>query len=386
VGQCPSCGATFRVGETATSPAPRGRDAAEPRASIPQNVKSRPQAHPGYEDEWDRPLTGYGVTEPTNNQPVEDDAGTASPQEERPKKRGKAEAKKLEPGPVGRGGLFALPSSPESTFLGSLKYPLWDGFGLAVLLIWPIPMTVLSLIVFGVLPMALWGEDRSMLALAPITLGFVVVFLFAVGYVLAALGNILVASARGEIHHPRWPDVDFGTILGSVLRWAAALGAGLAITWWPAQMYSHAQNTGAAWIPRALSAEILALGGPIVMVSLLSIYLHDSLFAIDPRLVFPAIFQLGLRLLGPMCLLLGLLPVGVFVVACVYESARFGFGVLLMSTWLAWIYGLYASMVVVRATGRAYQRKAKSIGWFRTKRRRVELPIETVPAAPAPDL
>src|SRR5262249_54201097 len=138
--------------------------------------------------------------------------------------------------------------------------------GVAFLFVWPIPLTVLSLIVFGVLPMALWGKDESMLALAPITLGFIVVFAFALGYVMAALGNVLVASARGEIHHPRWPDIDFGEILGSLARWGLAIGFGMLFTAWPARMYWN-QHPLPTWGNRLAVGQIIALGGPVTLVA-----------------------------------------------------------------------------------------------------------------------
>jgi hypothetical protein len=58
----------------------------------------------------------------------------------------------------------------------------------------------------------------------------------------------------------------------------------------------------------------------------------------------------------------------------------------LATTWLAWLFAIYAAIVVVRAAGRAYKRRAAKVGWFRSKRRRVELPVEVVQTEPVKEI
>lgn len=376
VGKCPSCGATFRVGgaeigETA-QPSRQGELAAS-RARARKPLKT----DDGHSDE---PLGGYGLTPETEKDETRfDDA---------PRRDDRSRTKAVvvpKAGPIGRGGIIGMPKSPESSVLGSLKYPFWDGFGIALMLICPIPLAILSLVVLGVLPMALWGPDKSMLALAPITLGFIVVFLVAIGFVLSGLSEIMVTSSRGDVEHPRWPDFDFGVILAALVRWGAAIAFGVAITWWPAQAYMSTRGE-LGWVDRLVVAEILSLGGALTMTALLSIYLHESIIGVDPRLVLPATLRLGPRLVGPMILLSTFTAIAVFCVWGVYESNRFGFPALLGMTCLAWWYGIYAGIVMARVTGRAYKRRAKIVGWFETKRKRVELPVEVVQTEPVPEI
>jgi hypothetical protein len=377
VGRCPSCGAKFRVGG-APEAAPR------PKPPAPRAIDDE-EAHIG---------AGYALAPADEPPPPADVPGAAAIPRRRPapassfdsskrRLRKRPEGERLPIGPVGRGGILPLPKHAEQSALGSLKYPLWDGLGLACLVLLPIPLTVTSLVVFVAIPLVMQGGVN--LIFGPITFGFIAVFAIALGYALAALGAVLVASAHGDIHHPRWPDVDFGAIAGSLVRWAVPWGIGLALAAWPAIAFARSR-TEMGWLDRLILAEILAAGGVYALVALLSVYLHESVAAADPRLVAPAIGRLGAGLLGPLLLLLVAVAGGVLAVVAIYRVAGFSLWALIGSVWVAWIYAVYAGLVVVRATGRAYELRARKIGWFPTERRRVEEPIAPAPQAPAPEI
>ena len=121
--------------------------------------------------------------------------------------------------PVGRGGLIGLPLKAERGLLGSLFYPFWDGLGLACLVLMPPVLGIPALVVFGLIPMVAGGG--IMLLFGGIAFAFIVVFAAALGYFLRTLEEIIVSSAQGNTHHPRWPDVEFSSVVGALVRWSS---------------------------------------------------------------------------------------------------------------------------------------------------------------------
>lgn len=277
-------------------------------------------------------------------------------------------------GAVGRGGLIPLPKKPEQTLLGSLRYPIWDGMGLMALVLLPPPLAVCSIIVFGVLPWAI-REGGLMLLVVPITIGFVVVFGVALGYAMATCSAVLIASTRGEVHHPRWPEVSLGAIASAAFRWGVAWGIGvggmaLILNWvWPAR-------ESAPFFEHLLRAELLCMGGIYSLVAMLAIHLHDDVTAARPTRVLCAIWNMGVRLLAVWLLFACAVAIGVALVAMVHRASSHGIPMLLGAAWVSWAFAIYAGLVLSRALGRAYQRSSKAVGWFRSKRRRYESALE----------
>jgi hypothetical protein len=282
--------------------------------------------------------------------------------------------------PVGRGGIFPLPKHPEETVLGSLRYPLWDALGIACLLLLAPVMAAISLIVFAALPLVFKGGQ--MLLLGPITFPFLIVFTVALGFVFEVCEAVLVASAHAEIHHPPWPEFALGGVFHALLRWAVAWGPPLLLVWFLTR--SLIEPLGGTLLGRMILGGIYATSGIVALVSLLATTLHDDLWAASPFMVLPAVARLGSRLLGP----LGLLIATVVLTVAGYAFLRFigeklGIVPLMAATWVAWMGLLYAGMVVMRATGWAYQQRAKRIGWFYREPKREEVVTEPPPPVEA---
>src|SRR5581483_5118322 len=88
----------------------------------------------------------------------------------------------------------------------SLVYPLWDGPGVGLLVLFPPCLWLLSLPVFDVIDMFFDEKNWALgLLVLPIFLPLLFSFAMTLGYVLLVLGQMLVASAMGEDDHPRWP-------------------------------------------------------------------------------------------------------------------------------------------------------------------------------------
>ncbi len=368
IGHCPACGEEFRVPE------------------MGRRVPQRP-----LRDEDDAAVGGYDLapesesTSTTGPRLLRPPREQEEPSEERarPKKKTSAERTPIEA--VGRGGLFPLPRRPEETLLGSLRYPLWDGMGLMAMLLLPIGLSFTSILIFGVLPWAL--KTGGIVALVvPIIIGFIVIFAFLFAFALAAGSEVLVASAMGEIHHPRWPDLEIGVLFGTALRWGLAWGVGLGLVYLPLNWLLPFQGE-IDLFGRLLRGILLSIGGLYALVALLSIYLHDDLGAINPFRVLPALPRFGSRLLGIWAMLAGTIALGVVAVSVVHRAAGFGIPILLTAAWLAWVFAIYAGLVILRALGRTYDLQSEAVGWFEKHRSRDEDDAKIPPVPPEiPDI
>src|SRR5208337_2686941 len=102
-----------------------------------------------------------------------------------------------------------------------LLYPLSDGPGLRLLVLFPPAFWVLSLPIFDFIAFLqpLTKSDWALgLAILPIFLPLMFSFAMTLGYVLLFLGYVLVASAMGENDHPRWPEWHPAEISEGIIR------------------------------------------------------------------------------------------------------------------------------------------------------------------------
>ena len=409
VGRCPSCGRRFQV---ESDPFPDHEPGpvedqervkpgstfspADPTTAQNDSGDSQIRSDAGYdlgpELEVQRTKPSAHKSFPTSPEPEREARSPASGTHEKPKRdrdawRSDAPRKKptaaveteaVASGAVGRGGILPLPRERESTLLGSLRYPLWDMLGIACpLLIAPI-MSVLSLIVLGAMPMVNRGGE--MLVIGPITFGFAIIFALGLGFVLQIFEAVIVASAQGEVHHPRWPDLELAAALRTLVRWGLAWGPPLALIWYGLK----ALNVGGAesLMGQLFLAGIYALSGAFALVSMLAMVMHEDIGAALPQTVLPAMFRLGTGLLGPLGLLVLTVVLSVLGYAMLFRMGlTLGLVPLLLATWLAWVLLLFASLVVMRALGNAYQSRIQQVGWFYREPKR-----ETVATEPPPPI
>jgi hypothetical protein len=284
---------------------------------------------------------------------------------------------------VGRGGILPLPKKAEATPLGSLLYPLWDGYGLAWLVMLPPVLTVASLVVFGLIPIVMQGGVMALFGpIAFATIGALVIF---GAYTLLVLQGVLVASAQGNVHHPGWPEFDLGGLVMALVRYSVALGVGVGPSLYAALTFLGEVPRGGPELDRLMGAAgIAAAGGIYSLAALVAVCLFDNLMAANPLVVLPAIFRLGLAYLAPLAFWFGFVEGLSLSVRGLYRVQ--GLWTLVLMTWVVWVGGLYGAIVQMRLLGRAYHLRARRIGWFPDVRRRREPPKEPAPRVPVPDL
>ncbi|WZO95830.1 hypothetical protein EP7_002800 [Isosphaeraceae bacterium EP7] len=260
-------------------------------------------------------------------------------------------------------GFLKPPATSETTLARSFLYPFWGEECLALLLFYPPVLWVATLPTIVLFAPLLTGNSGHGFALPAIILGlpFALLTLTLGGYMLLYLGRVLVASAQGEVQHPRWPQWDGDDIRRGLGRWFIALFAGLAVGGLPMMVY---------WLycgdidlfDRIIFVELGTLGAIYALMALMAALLHESPLAANPITVIQAIYRVGWGYLIP-CLVAGAaatLSIGLFDFALNAShpiTAALGL-------WACWVITLDLALVVMRILGLFYRRHAAALGWI----------------------
>jgi hypothetical protein len=263
-------------------------------------------------------------------------------------------------------GLIRAPQRPETHLWTSLLYPFWGATGIALLVflppvLWLFSMPGVSLIAAALNGQSVMGIGWLLLGL-PSTMGVAVVL----GYALLYLGRVLVSSALGEVHHPRWPDGSPGEIARGFGRWFWALLVGGVSGGFPAVAYWVYCGDIDTFDVIVLS-ELVALGAVYAQMALLASILHDDPLGANPITVLRA-----LRRVGWDCLRPSLVTGFALVLAAGATALLFAIEYPLLAAvtlWAFWVFLLYEAMVVLRVLGLFYFRHARTLGWFHDRPR-----------------
>jgi hypothetical protein len=250
--------------------------------------------------------------------------------------------------------------------LGScLAYPLCDGPGVGLLVLFPPCLWLLSLPVFDVVALIdpfNKGNWALGLLVLPIFLPLLFSFTMTLGYVLLFLGQLLVASALGEDDHPRWPQWQPPEIAEGLARWLWAGLSGVVLGGFPLVVYWV--NCGPIdWFDRAVFAELVIVCAGYAQMALAAALLHETLIAANPLTVLQAIVRVGWDYVQP-CLVSGAL---VMLAAAAFWSLLFSvssFWMAALALWGFWVFCLYAAMVALRMLGLTYHSHAHKLHWF----------------------
>lgn len=339
-GKCPACGARLSVPASLED--------------VPHDAEPTPPVRTQRGDD-DEPAGGYGLTPPAN--PARAGAYVQPRGKTRKRSReGTTAIDRLE-----SGGILRRPKRPETGVRGSFRYPLWDLGGVSFLIFVPPVLWFASLMSVGLIPGYVidQGEVTQMGALtmiAPMTC----LLALTLGFAALFLGDVIVTSARGEVHHPRLPAWKPSQAVLALGRWLWAFGCGLALSV-PLILLRGVpgrQSTLGAWLVTALFA---ALGIAYGQMALVGVLLFEDLRAVNPLTVIGALLRAGLGSI-PVCLLTGLSAL--FICAAIPVLFRLPtlWGVL--GLWVFWVVVLYLGMTVARALGLFYLRNAAKVGWF----------------------
>lgn len=336
VGRCPACGGLLRVAEA-------GKE-----TPFPEPVTSPRRPDPSPPSGSDEMPAGYGVLPGTMVPPT----FSAAPPPPR--------AGGIGSGPERPMGLVKPPAEPERRLRESLRYPLWDGPGLFVLVVMPPVLAAMALGVFGVVvPMVAEGGVMLLAGaiVSPILIGCAAVL----GSLCQVLGQILLSSAWGEVLHPRWPRTDFTGKLATLGLWLGATLVGWVVGGLPALLY-WIRCGDLDLLDRILIAELVAFGASYAQMALVAVLMHEDLRAANPLTVLRAIRAIGWPYARP-CLLAGAFVLLTWAAAAAairlpHPALQF------LGVWAACTLALYEAMVLLRVLGLCYHRHAQRIGWF----------------------
>lgn len=249
-----------------------------------------------------------------------------------------------------------------------LTYPLSDGPGLGLLVLFPPVLWVLSLPVYDFIAVMepLTKSDWALgLMVVPIFIPMLVSFTAVFGYVLLYLGHVLVASAMGENDHPRWPEWAPDDVAEGIGRWIWALLMGAAVAVPPA--FACWDDRGAVdWTTGVVLGALILAGVGFGQMALAASLMHDTILAANPVTVAVAVRRIGRGYLLPTivggaaatAVVLGLYGL-------IYHVPRMWIEA--VALWGFWVMALYAGMVVLRMLGLTYHAHAMELFWFRRR-------------------
>ena len=250
-----------------------------------------------------------------------------------------------------------------------LLYPLSDGPGLGLLVLFPPAFWVLSLPIFdfiAYLQPLTKGHWAPGLAILPIFLPLMFSFAMTFGYVLLFLGYVLVASAMGENDHPRWPEWHPAEISEGIIRWvwALLLGVARADCRWHCTGATVVRSTGCM----ASSSSISSWWGRRLVRW--PWRWRSCTTRSSPPIRSPCGSRscggTGLRvpcLVASVALVLG----GLGVYGLLFRMPRMWMEA--VALWAFWVFVLYEGMVVMRMLGLTYHAHAVELVWFRRRPR-----------------
>ena len=254
------------------------------------------------------------------------------------------------------------------TLTECLLYPLSDGPGLGLMVLFPPILWVLSLPVYDFIAVLepLTKSDWALgLMVVPIFVPMLVSFVMVVGYLFLFLGHVLVASAMGENDHPRWPEWTPDDVAEGIGRWIWALVNGIAVAGPPSYLY-WSRYGGVDWTTGLVLGALLILGSGYTQMALAVSLMHDTILAANPVTILVAIRRLGWSYLLPTIVATtATVAVGLGVYGLLYHVPRMWIEA--GALWSFWTLSLYGGMVVLRMMGLTYHAHAMELFWFRRR-------------------
>lgn len=254
--------------------------------------------------------------------------------------------------------------------LECLLYPLSDGPGLGLLVLFPPILWLLSLPVFDFIAVLepLTKSDWALgLVVVPIFIPLLFSFGAIVSYLLVFLGRVLVASAMGENDHPHWPELSVEDLSEGIARWIWALVMGAVIGGLPALGYWH--YFGAVdWPTGVILAVLLYLGVGFTQMALAASLMHETITAANPVTVGAAVYRIGRSYILPCAVsTVALLLTVLGVYSLLFHLPKMWMEA--VALWGFWVFFLYTGMVLFRMLGLTYHAHAMDLYWFRRRPR-----------------
>ena len=245
-----------------------------------------------------------------------------------------------------------VPEDEESSFFalakGAFQYPL-KGDGVVLLA----TGTILLLLVDGA---------KYVLRFIPIY-GWALILaltVFGGGYLTTYLRAILTGTAAGESKMPDWPEfTDFGSLASPFFQLIGTVlfSFGLAIGF---TIYAAFASEGGPWLGWATTAAIV-FGCLYFPMAFMAVAMFDSLGAVNPLLIIPAILKIPLEYLITVALFAVIL-----LVRWLGDTLLPGIlPVPVLPSVLSYFLGLYFLTVEMRILGLLYWARRHELGWFR---------------------
>jgi hypothetical protein len=256
------------------------------------------------------------------------------------------------------------------SLLECLWYPLSDGPGLGLLVIFPPILWLLSLPVFDFIAVLepMTKSDWALgLVVVPVFIPMMFSFASIVSYMLIFLGRVLVASALGENDHPRWPELSVEDLSEGIARWFWALFMGVLVCVPPGLAFWH-YHSAIDWPTGVAFGVLVFVGVGFTQMALAAALMHETITAANPVTVVSAVYRIGWGYLAPcIAATLVVLVTALGVYSLLFRMPKMWIEA--VALWGFWVFFLYSGMVVLRMMGLTYNAYAMDLYWFRRRPR-----------------
>ena len=180
------------------------------------------------------------------------------------------------------------------------------------------------------------------------------VWVLLMGYAALYGQGIIHASASGEDRGPQWPEMEGGIRMACFQFVATCL-----LTFLPFFGFLFFADSGELWVAGALIVTGL-MGFLYLPMALLSVAMFDSVAAVNPMVVFPAIFRIPIAYFTTVVLLAVIVSVcyGIDLVLMLLTGVPF------LPEVVGSLFSMYFFTVAMRLLGVMYYANRREIGWF----------------------
>lgn len=179
---------------------------------------------------------------------------------------------------------------------------------------------------------------------------------FGAGYIVAFMQKVVTTTAMGIEGRLEWPDFSNWSedIVAPLLR----MGCILAFCFWPAVLGRYLISSGEGWSGWVLAAWILGLA--YLPMAILAVFMADSITALNPLIVIPAIRRLG----GQYWIVCGLLGAMVLIHSLLNAGLAVALPVPLLPSLLSGFASFYFLTLEMRVLGLMHWCNKEKLGWF----------------------
>ncbi len=184
-----------------------------------------------------------------------------------------------------------------------------------------------------------------------------IVQLFALGYLFAYMKAVAAVSAYGEEDMPKYPD--FSNFYDDIMHPILLVFACFLVCFLPLAVYMYYVDYELPGWENIGFYALLGLGCCALPISLLAVFLHETVFALNPLILVLSVLRVPVEYIV-ICIILAILVAARLLMAWLLDKTKI---IPVLPEALDEFVSLYLLCVEMRVIGLLFHTKRKSLGW-----------------------